>query len=71
MKIKTYMSELKIIGIEEFLFDVAQRCHLEYKTIKEKRGILRETIFFEIEGEVENLNRFNEVVKKVVEERNN
>lgn len=71
MKIKTYMSGLKIIGIEEFLFEVAQVCNLEYETIKEKRGILRETIFFEIEGEIENLNRFNEIVKKVVEERNN
>ncbi len=65
------MSGLKIAGIEEFLFELAQLCNLGYKTIKEKKGILRETIFFEIEGEVENLNRFNVCVKKVVEERNN
>lgn len=70
MKIKSWMSGLKCVNITRFLRSVAWELGIDIKILERDRGLLRETVYFQLEGEKIQLSEFGRIVKKTVEERN-
>ena len=52
-----YLSGTRFNGIKEFIFEVARRCNISYKITDSDKGFIRETVFFEIEGESSNIEK--------------
>lgn len=52
-----YLSGTRFNGIKEFIFEVARRCNISYKITDADKGFIRETVFFEIEGESSNIEK--------------
>ena len=70
MKVKSWMAGLKIHNIPRFLKSVAWDLGLEIKIIERDKGFIRETVYFELEGKSEDLDNFNLIVKRKVNECN-
>ena len=70
MIVKSWMSGLKCVNISRFLKSVAWDLGLEINILERDRGLLRETVYFQLEGNENQLSNFNRIVKKMVEERN-
>ena len=69
--VKSYLSALKWAGAKEFLFDLAVSNHLQFKVLDHDKGLLRETIYYEVEGKESDLKRFKQRHDKALAEHDN
>lgn len=69
-KVKGYVQGLRWSGINEFLFDVSGVYHVDLTILKEDKGILRTTIYYQVEGEEQAVQRFRAALRKTMEEYN-
>jgi len=57
-------------GLYEFLLECALACNVKYRTLERQKGLLQETIYFEVEGTTSNLRAFNVAVNRSIEQHN-
>lgn len=67
MKYRGYLSGLKWIGITPFLWSVANKTKIDLKITDREKGLLRETVYFELEGDKYNLNLAKKMIEDVQE----
>ena len=69
-KVKAYVQGLRWAGIKELLFELSTAYHVDLKILDEDKGLLRTTIFYQIEGEEQDVRKFREELRKAMEEYN-
>ena len=71
MKYKSYIQGLKWAGIKTLLYELAWDNQLDISILEHDKGWFRETIYYGLNGEDENIKCFNRQLKLVVEKYNN
>jgi len=67
---KSYISGLKWWGLKKALFQAANYFDLIIRFTDIDKGWIRETIFFEVEGDKENIEQFEKALQKEIDEFN-
>lgn len=67
---KGYVQGSKWSGIKEFLFELASAAKLPIKFLEEDKGWFRTTIWYEVEGDEENINWFGNKITTTIEAHN-
>lgn len=67
MKYKSYLAGTKWSGLKEYLFDVCDRYNLTYHILDEDKGLIRLTIYFELDGESEDIQKCLQQMRQDVE----
>lgn len=70
MKSKGYITALKWSRHKQLLFIIANYNNLDFKIIEEDKGWLMSTIYYQVEGEPEDIKDFNRSVQKAIKEYN-
>ncbi len=65
--VKSYVSGPRWVGLGRFLREAAMHCDLEIQ-IEREHGLIRETLFFKVEGEQENIEKMDEILQRAKEE---
>jgi hypothetical protein len=70
MKVKSYIQGPRWSGIKEFVFEGATAYGLTYKTLEEDKGLLKTTIYYEVEGDEASIMLFMEELQRSIKNHN-
>lgn len=65
-----YISGPRWAGIDEFLFKLAFKHHLEIEITNQIKKLLHVTYYFTIHGDINDIERFNKEYKSTIEDYN-
>lgn len=67
---KSYFSAPRWSNVKKGLWGLANECGLDFKVIGHDKGWIRETIYFEVEGDDKSVEEFAECLNAAVKRHN-
>lgn len=64
----TYIEGPRWAGIRKFIMDLAMLTDTKLSNVEQDKGWFRETVYFTVSGERENLRRFQGIALKQIED---
>ena len=70
IRVRNSISGLRWAGFHEFLLECATIHNVKYRTLERDKGLLRETIYFEVEGKPSDIRAFGRTIDHSIQKYN-